>query len=127
MSFAGLIGFQLDQLMQNIARLQEQAAVLPERSEIVQVDGAADEPAQRSFRGDLIKVAGQLALETQKVRKFVENNAEAFERAAAAMQDTDGAESLTARRADAFVQGIVADPPTTGSSSSSSSKPDDAW
>lgn len=121
MSFTGSIGFQLDQLMQNIARLQEQAAVLPERSEIVQVDGAADEPAQRSFRGDLVRVAGKLALRTQRVRAYVESNAEAFERAAAAMQETDGAESLTARRADAFVQGIVADQPAATDSN------DDTW
>ena len=116
MSFMGQIGINLEQLSQNISRLQEEAATMPASSEVRQVDGAQQEPAQEDFRGQLAQIASTLALRTQRVRGYVERHAAAFESAATAMQETDGADSLAARQANAFVQGIVADPavpPTT--------------
>jgi hypothetical protein len=112
MSFFSQIGVNLDQLSQNIARLQEQAATMPDLTDVRQVDGAQTEPAQDQFRTELVQIAGMLAQRTQTVRKYVEKNAQAFERAAADLQETDGADSLAARQADAFVQAIVATPPS---------------
>lgn len=112
MSFMSQIGLNLEQLAQNISRLQEEAATMPPSSEVRQVEGAQSEPAQEDFRAQLASIAGTLAAHTSRVRQYVERNASAFEQAAAAMQETDGADSLAARQANAFVQGIVADPAT---------------
>ncbi len=108
MSIIGQIGIDLDLLSQNIARMQEQAATLPAASEVRQVEGAREEPAQERFRSDLAKVASALSRKTQKVRLFVERNAAALEQAASALQETDGADSLAARQANAFVESVIA-------------------
>lgn len=110
MNVASQIGVNLDLLAQNIARLQEQAATMPAVTEVREVAGAQTEPAQDQFRSQLVAVAGKLALRTQVVRSYVERNAEALQRAATDLQETDGADSLAARQADAFVQGIVSAP-----------------
>jgi hypothetical protein len=116
MSIMGQIGINLEQLAQNIARLQEQAATMPVSADIVQVDGAREEDPQKEFRSKLLQVTQRLAKQTQNVRAYVDRNAAAFERAAANMQDTEGADSLAARQADAFVQAIVSNPSTPSSS-----------
>jgi Fe2+ transport system protein B len=128
MSFMSQIGLDLEQLAQNVSRLMEQAATMPAPAEVQQVEGANEEHAQQTYRSSLRSVAIDIAQQTSRVRAYVEANAAAFERAAANMQQTDGADSLAARQADAFVQSIVADPvapqaPSTPSSTSSSSRP----
>ena len=113
MSAFSQISINLEQLSQNIARLQEEAATMPAIAEVRQVDGAQTEPAQDQFRGELAQIASMLAQRTLMVRKYVERNAEAFQNAAIDLQETDGADSLAARQADAFVQAIVATPPSS--------------
>ncbi|MBZ4488310.1 hypothetical protein LQ938_14030 [Microbacterium sp. cx-55] len=105
------IGINFDQLTQNITKLLEQAATIPDRAAVRQVEGAGEEPAQANYRKQLTStVASQLANEIDSVRKFVEANAAAFQKAAASMQETEGADSLAARQADALVQDVVAAP-----------------
>lgn len=116
------IGINFDQLSQNITQLLTQAATLPEGAEVRRVEGAKQEHAQSAYRSKLVLVAQQLSAELEKVRKFVEENASAFEKAAQSMQETEGADSLAARQADAFVQGIVA-PPTSAAGGAPSTSP----
>jgi hypothetical protein len=111
MSFMSQIGINLEQLAQNVARMQEQATTMPPAAQVSKVDGADTEAAQQRYRYELRLVAAEVAILTRQVRAYVERNAAAFESAAAALQETDGADSLAARQADAFVQAIVA-PPT---------------
>jgi predicted sugar kinase len=97
---------------------------MPEASTVRAIEGARDDDAQQAFHAKLENVAPELATQIQLIRAYVEKNAEAFERAAARMQETEGADSLAARQAGAFVEEIVATPaaaPSTNSAPASGS------
>lgn len=124
MSSITQIALDLAQLAQNIARLQEQASAIPERAQVAQVQGADQENAQQTYRDTLKRVASKVANKTEVIRLYVENNAQALQKAADALQTTDGDNSLAARRASAFIDASVASssaPATSGAEPSNSS------
>lgn len=121
MSSITQIALDLAQLAQNIARLQEQAAAIPERARVAQVEGANQEDAQRTYFRSLEVLAKRIGQRTEVVRRYVDTNAEALQKAADALQNTDGDTSAEARRASAFIEASIASaPPAPGGSSSAS-------
>ncbi|QCQ17798.1 hypothetical protein [Microbacterium sp. RG1] len=125
MSSITQIALDLAQLAQNIARLQEQANAIPAKGEVAQVEGANQEHAQATYLQSLSRLATAISKKTETVRLYVETNAEALQKAADALQNTDGDNSLAARRASAFIDASVANasasPASTGGSGTSSS------
>lgn len=132
MSSISQIALDLAQLAQNIVRLQEQAATLPPRTQIQMVEGANQEAAQQTYINRLSDYAQMVGRKADVVRLYVEHNAEALQKAADALQNTDGDTSLAARQASAFIEAAAeASPaPTSTTSSTSSTRPDSnsrAW
>ncbi|MDY0829890.1 hypothetical protein SK224_12225 [Microbacterium sp. BG28] len=127
MSSISQIALDLAQLAQNIARLQEQASAIPDRAQVTQVQGAQQEQAQQTYLNSLSRLAERVGRKTELVRLYVETNAEALQKAADALQSTDGDTSLAARRASAFIDASVANPPapvtSTGGSPTSAPAP----
>lgn len=111
MSIANQISLSLDVLMQNITRLQEQAATMPSWEEVATARGADTEAAQADYFSALGDLAERIAVKTQVVRLYVEQNAEALQKAAEALTETDGNTSLEARQAAAFINAATANPP----------------
>lgn len=112
MSFISQIALNLDLLAQNVARLQEQAATLPSQSAVATVQGARTEAAQDNYATALEALMRRVGVKTEQVRLYVENNAASLQRAADVLQQTDGDQSLAARQAAAFVDGVAADAAT---------------
>ena len=77
MSSITQIALDLAQLAQNIARLQEQAAAIPDRARVAQVEGANQEDAQRTYFRSLEVLAARIGQRTEVVRRYVDANAEA--------------------------------------------------
>ncbi|WDG18496.1 hypothetical protein [Microbacterium sp. Clip185] len=115
MSSISQIALDLAQLAQNIVRLQEQASAIPERAQVAQVEGANQEDAQQTYLLNLKTVASKVAAKTEVIRLYIEHNAQALQKAADALQNTDGDNSLAARRATAFIDASItsATPPAT--------------
>lgn len=103
MSIVSQIALNLDILARNVARLQEQAAVLPPQDQIREVSGANKEMAQQTYFDKLSQFARVVGKRTEVVRLYVEHNAEALQKAADALQKRDGDTSLEARQAAAFI------------------------
>ncbi|WP_243226581.1 hypothetical protein [Microbacterium sp. CIAB417] len=110
MSIANQISLSLDVLMQNITRLQEQAATLPTPDEISTTEGSTKEKAQADYVDALKRYADRVAKKTELVKLYVQTNAEALQKASEALLTTDGNTSLEARQAAAFIEAATAAP-----------------
>ncbi|GAB3151653.1 hypothetical protein GCM10027058_18140 [Microbacterium neimengense] len=127
MSSISQIALDLAQLAQNIVRLQEQASAIPERAQVAQVEGANQEDAQQTYFRSLHALATRIGLKTEVVRMYVDTNAQALQKAADALQNTDGDNSLAARRASAFIDASIADASAQQSSAPAPASKSKAW
>jgi len=120
MSIANQISLSLDVLMQNINRLREQAATMPTPDQIATTRGANTEKAQADYIDALGRLAERIAIKTQVVQLWVQQNAEALQKASEALLETDGNTSLEARQAAAYINASAESAQETSSQTSQS-------